>query len=381
MTPRNLGLTHLDHVHFAVTDLQRSVAFYAQRFGFQPRFQSGAAAVERTGQQSVVLQMGRNWLQLSQPVREFCDAGRFLKAHPEGALALGFEVSDIRHAFNTLLKRDGTPLDDIRTVDGVSFFDLGTPLGDVLFRFVQRAPGAPFDAGFEPWPGAAAPHVAPWVEVDHVTSNARTMKPVTDWYASVLGMTRFWDVEFHTTATPEGARKDGGTGLKSIVMWDEESGIKFATNEPLRPYFRQSQIERFVLDNKGPGIQHVALTVPSILEAVDGLVARGFEFLPAPAAYYGRLQTRLLSVGWDLAKVREPVAELQKRNILLDASREGYMLQIFQQELRTVQAQGADVGSPAFFEVIQRAGDRGFGYGNFRALFEAIEANQATRRD
>ena len=381
-TIKNLGLLGLDHVHFAVHDLERAAQLYQSRFGFVPRFTSTPAYTERTGHQTRVFQVGRNHVAVSQPVRPTSAAGRFLRVHPEGVMHVGFCVQDPGHAFSTLESRQGTPLADPLEKDGVTSFEMGTPLGDVLFRFVARKQGAAFDADMEPVAApAAAATVAPWIEMDHLTSNARTMRPITDWYASVMGMTRFWDVAFHTTDTPEGARKDGGTGLKSIVMWDEHSGIKFATNEPLRPFFRQSQIERFVADNRGPGVQHIALSVPSIIEAVDALVKQGFEFLAAPATYYQRLADRMVKVGWDIKKVREPIAELQRRSILLDASQEGYMLQIFQKELRAVQGITGDTGCPAFFEVIQRAGDRGFGYGNFRALFEAIEATQATRAD
>lgn len=380
MAYKNLGLLQLDHLHFAVHDLDAAVKFYTTRFGFQPLWRSTDAHTKAVGQRSVVLKVGRNHLQLSMPTSPTSDAARFLAVHPEGVMTVAFLAQDAAFACKTLESRGGTPLADVTNAQGNQFFDVGTPVGDVLFRFVQRAPGAVFAPGFERWDAPSAT-VAPWVEMDHLTSNARTMKPITDWYASVMGMTRFWDVEFHTSATPEGARKDTGTGLKSIVMWDEESGIKFATNEPLRPFFRQSQIERFVADNRGPGVQHVAISVPSIIHAVDALTKNGFEFLPAPSTYYGRMESRLKGVGWDLAKVREPLAELQKRNILLDASHEGYMLQIFQQELRQVQHVSGPTGSPAFFEVIQREGDRGFGYGNFRALFEAIEASQNTRQD
>jgi 4-hydroxyphenylpyruvate dioxygenase len=205
----------------------------------------------------------------------------------------------------------------------------------------------------------------------------RTMKPFVDWLKTVMGWEQFWQIEFHTAQLEAGKTKESGSGLKSIVMWDPKSQVKIASNEPLRPFFRASQIERFVEDNRGPGVQHIALDVPSAIDAVQELKKVGLKFLDAPATYYERLPARFKEVGFDIARVKEPLKEIQANNLLVDGSKDGYMLQIFTDELRVVS--GNSGGAPAFYEVIQRAGDRGFGYGNFRALFEAIEALQTSR--
>jgi 4-hydroxyphenylpyruvate dioxygenase len=379
MTFKNLGMMGLDHVQFAVASLDHAKKLYQDRFGFTPLYRSNGSYTDKTGQKSVVYGGGKARIMVSQSVKETSDAARFLRVHPEGVMTVGFRVKDLNHAYKTLCARQATPVSDPVDHGSHQEFEITTPLGEVLFKFVQRAEDM-FAPGMEPVDQAnIKPGNIPWMEIDHLTSNCHTMRPVTDWYRDVMGMSQYWDVEFHTTQTADGQKKSSGSGLKSLVFWDEESAIKFATNEPLKPFFRQSQIERFVMDNRGAGVQHIALSVPSVIEAVDALQKASFNFLAAPDTYYARLGKRLQTVGWDLSRVREPLAELQRRNILIDGSKEGYMLQIFQEELR--QVEGRPEGSPSFYEVIQRAGDRGFGYGNFRALFEAIEAAQAGRVD
>ena len=254
---KNLGITALDHVHFAVRNLDTARKLYEERLGFRPIWRSD---MSHTEQRSVVYQAGKSRIMASEPLKDSSDAARWLKLHPEGAMALGFAVEDVRHALTTLEARGGTPINDVTGDAAYQSFELATPLSDVQFRFVQRG-GNTFMPGFEPITSEFKPSI-PWIEIDHVTSNTRTMKPVIDWYRDVMGMERFWDVEFHTTQMAGGKKSTSGSGLKSIVMWDVNSGIKFATNEPLRPFFHQSQVDRFVTDNKGAGIQHIALHVP-----------------------------------------------------------------------------------------------------------------------
>jgi 4-hydroxyphenylpyruvate dioxygenase len=196
------------------------------------------------------------------------------------------------------------------------------------------------------------------------------MQPIVAWYRDVLGFETFWDISFHTKDV---ARSQvSGSGLKSIVMWDPESGVKFATNEPLRPFFRDSQIAKFVEDNGGPGVQHIAFAVPNIIATIDDLRTRGVEFLPTPKAYFDDLPRRLASLG--ITNVKEELAALERLQILVDGSDDKYMLQIFLREAASFYDD--ERAGPFFYEIIQRAGDPGFGYGNFRALFESIERVQ-----
>ena len=168
-----------------------------------------------------------------------------------------------------------------------------------------------------------------------------------------------------------------GSGLKSLVYWDPECGIKFANNEPMRPFFRDSQINKFVDDNNGAGVQHIAFNVPRIIPTVEEMNRRGVSFLDTPGSYYDMLPARLERL--KISNVQEAIDELRRLGILLDGSDDKYMLQIFLRDAG--QTYHDPKAGPFFYEIIQRAGDPGFGGGNFRALFESIEREQFSKRD
>jgi 4-hydroxyphenylpyruvate dioxygenase len=214
-------------------------------------------------------------------------------------------------------------------------------------------------------------------QLDHLTSNFRTMKPALLWMEQVLGLEEFWEVAFHTRdAAGEATRAfqaEHGSGLRSVVMRDQRSGVKFANNEPWRPAFRSSQIHRFIEDHRGDGIQHAALTVKDIRATVGGLREAGVQFMPTPPAYYDALPARIEESG--IGHIEEPLADLGRLGILVDGAGPGrYMLQIFLRD--SAGLYGEPAAGPFFFEIIQRKGDQGFGAGNFRALFESIEREQ-----
>jgi 4-hydroxyphenylpyruvate dioxygenase len=158
-------------------------------------------------------------------------------------------------------------------------------------------------------------------------------------------------------------------------MWDPRSGVKFANNEPYRPYFKSSQINIFNEEHRGDGVQHAALAVKDILSAVRSMRERGISFMPTPGSYYDMLPKRLEQLG--IMKIDEDIKELRDLEILVDGERAGkYLLQIFLKE--SAGMYGDPNAGPFFYEIIQRKGDRGFGGGNFRALFESIERAQKT---
>jgi 4-hydroxyphenylpyruvate dioxygenase len=164
-----------------------------------------------------------------------------------------------------------------------------------------------------------------------------------------------------------------GSGLRSVVMRDPRSGVKFANNEPWRPAFKTSQINVFNEDLRGDGVQHAALTVGDILAAVRGLRARGVEFMATPATYYEALPERLQRIG--VGRIDEDLATLRELQVLVDGGAPGaYMLQIFLKDSAGLYRERE--AGPFFYEIIQRKGDQGFGAGNFRALFESIERDQ-----
>jgi 4-hydroxyphenylpyruvate dioxygenase len=198
------------------------------------------------------------------------------------------------------------------------------------------------------------------------------MKPALLWMQHVLGFEPFWEIAFHTKDVAS-QQQEHGSGLKSVVMWDPTSGVKFANNEPFRPFFKESQINIFAEDNRGDGVQHSALAVTDIVTAVREMRARGVEFMTTPGSYYDVLPARLERIG--VGQIQESIDVLRELGILVDGSARGeYLLQIFLKE-----AAGREhdrEAGPFFFEIIQRKGDQGFGAGNFRALFEAIEREQ-----
>jgi len=372
-----LGLIGYDSFHFIVADLERSRRFYTEALGFTEVARASESKVKKGGESASVFGAGQIRVLVSSPARKDSRAARWLRIHPDGISSLAFRVRDAEAAWAFLERRGGTFLSDIQAdeAEGGRFrtFSIATPLDDVTFRFIERAGPYPhFAPDFEsrgdgkPGPG---PHG--FSTIDHVTSNAYTMLPVVNWYRDVLGFTHYWDVEFHT-ADVDGGRRMTGSGLRSVVMADPESGIKFATNEPMRPFFRESQINRFCEDHHGAGVQHVAFHVKEILPAVEALREKGVRFLPAPGAYYDRLVKRLEEVR--VTNVREPMDALRRNHVLVDGADGKYMLQIFMQDAQAMY--GDQRAGPFFYELIQREGDKGFGYGNFRALFESIEETQ-----
>ena len=197
------------------------------------------------------------------------------------------------------------------------------------------------------------------------------MSPALLWFEHVLGFDRYWDIEFHTSdVDPNGA---SGSGLRAVVMRDPISGVKFANNEPLRPFFKTSQINLFHREQRGDGVQHVALLVDDLVGAVRGMQERGVQVMDTPRSYYEALPKRLEECG--VGSIDEDIEELAKLGILVDGEEAGkYMLQVFLKDSQSLY--GDPEAGPFFFELIQRKGDNGFGAGNFRALFESIERDQ-----
>jgi 4-hydroxyphenylpyruvate dioxygenase len=389
----SLGIIGFDSFHFAVENLERSRSFYREKLDFDEVARASDLLVQRSGQASTVFGAGDVRVCVSTPLNQDCRAARYLRRHPAGIMSLSFRVEDLDRTMHLLEKRGATiladPIED-RDASGGRYrsFEIATPLGDVAFRYIERTDYAAFGPGFEQLLARPKPNRYGIERVDHVTANALTMQPLILFYRDVLGMEEFWRISFHTAdfarelseqKTNGGAKapsdaKAQGTGLRSIVMWDRQGDIKFASNEPLRPFFRESQIARFCYDNSGPGIQHLAMRLPEIVPAVRELVRRGLPFLPTHKSYYRFMPERLEKLG--IRNVKESFKDLEDLEILIDGENDKYMLQIFMREAATLYRD--DRAGPFFYELIQRCGDEGFGYGNFRALFESIEREQDT---
>ncbi len=375
----HLGLLGYDSMHFVVENLDRSRKFYSEKFDFKEVARAGDELTSRGGQQSVVFGAGDVRVCVSTPLGQQSKASRFLQRHPAGVMSLSFRVKNLDDTMAFLDARGGTflsdPVED-RDSRGGSYraVEIATPLGDVAFRFVERNDYRAFAPGFvdSGVGNQGKPDNVYGIQiVDHVTSNGLTMVPIVGWYRDVLGFEPFWEIKFHTKDVA--AQFAHGSGLKSIVMWDPVSQVKFATNEPLRPHFRDSQIYKFVDDNQGPGVQHVAFNVKDVIWTVEELKRRSVDFMDTPESYYRDLPRRLETLG--IHNVKEELGVLEKHQILLDGSQDRYMLQIFLREAKALYSD--ERAGPFFYEIIQRCGDEGFGYGNFRALFESIERAQS----
>jgi 4-hydroxyphenylpyruvate dioxygenase len=374
----SLGIKRVASLHVFVRDLERIRNHYVNTLDFaEVAVSTPDFEMEHRARASVVEAGGARFV-FMEPLGSKGESFRWLEKHPEGVGRIVFDVDDAEKAFSLLTSRGGTPTTGLerRNVEGgtVTWFDIATAFGDTLFRFVEHAgktPVMPDLLRVEPPSGGTNRYGI--TEVDHITANFLTLKPATMWMEHVMGLEPYWEVEFHTQNVKKG--HFNGSGLKSIVMWDPESGIKFANNEPAAPFFKSSQIFLFCEDHRGPGVQHVALAVDDLLSAVQGLRAKGVEFMPTPATYYDMLPERLVELG--IERIDEDISRLRELEILVDGdAQHKYLLQIFMREAAGV-FKDPQAG-PLFLELIQRKGDNGFGAGNFRALFESIERQQQT---
>lgn len=369
MAASKLGIRRLHSVEFCVREAGPWLNYLTQGFGFQHIAVSTGPAIERTGTRRHLLRCA----DVSLVVQEAAHAGSFVKRYldkrPEGISKVNFLVRDMKACEEWLVEHHGTPTNFVATEQAGSaswnHLSIATPLGDAEFCFIETSDEAGvLMPDLEPC-GNFDPQRNPLgiTGIDHLTANTRTLMPVVAFYEHVMGFKRYWDVRFH----PEDFKPGAGGGLTSVVMWDEDSAVKFANNEPLRPRFDESQVQFYVDLNRGPGIQHVAFHVGDILRAVDHCREAGIQFLATPRAYYQALPKRIQS--WNIARPPHAIDEMEKRQILLDGDKQGCLLQIFCKD-QVVQFNRPGVG-PLSIELLQRCGCDGFGEGNFRALFEA----------
>jgi 4-hydroxyphenylpyruvate dioxygenase len=376
----SLGIRKIESLLYYVHDLEKVRRFFIDKLDFAEIGVSSPELEADGNQRSAVFKAGDVVFVVCEPIGEGGRAWRYLRKHPEGVGTIVYQVDDIDKTFRLLDERGGTMISDVQRFkdDGgtLAMFSITTPLGDTTFRFIERR-------GYRALFPGCIEHPQPlggqnrfgYKRVDHITSNFQTMQPALLWMEHVLGMERFWTVQFHTQDV---ARNDkAGSGLKSVVMIEPHSGLKFANNEPFRPFFKDSQINIFSEDHRGDGVQHAALTVADILTTVKGLRERGVEFMPTPDTYYDMLPEHLSRI--TVGKIDEDIEALRKLQILVDGEEPGkYLLQIFLKESAGLFADPN--AGPFFFEIIQRKGSNGFGAGNFRALFESIERQQRTGR-
>jgi 4-hydroxyphenylpyruvate dioxygenase len=378
---KSIGLIGYHSIQYFTRDLKSCIRWHIEKFGFEEIAKSNSEWEKRHGMRSVVLRGAGTlgWI-FTEAIEKGSTAGRYLTNHPDGVAFLNFKVKNIQETAEFLIDKKASILYEIENHkthnDGIwRETAIATAVDDVGFRFIEEKNFELFAPGFQ-WTNEKAKNnpnsFGLDLGIDHVTCNGRSMHSITEFFRHCLGFEQYWGIEFHTSHTkPE---LGTGSGLESIVMWDKESGIKFATNQPLAPYFNNSQIQIYLEDNRGSGIQHIALGTKNIIHTVEKLREKEASFLEASDKYYDQLPERMKEM--KIQKIKEPLDIIKKNNILLDGSNGKYLLQIFMKE-QCVQFDNKNSG-PFFYEIIQREGDESFGEGNFKALFDSIEKQQVS---
>jgi 4-hydroxyphenylpyruvate dioxygenase len=356
-----LGLKKIHHVEFYVGNAKQAEFYYRKAFGFSRSAYAGLETGNREMTSYVLMQNRVNFV-LSTPLAPEHPASEHIKQHGDGVRDIAFQVEDADFAFNEAVKRGARSFmpphdvsDDFGTVRRAAIHTYG----DTVHSFIsyKNYKGA-FLPGFVEQK-VAGENVG-IVLVDHMVGNVELGKMETwcDFYRDVMGFERYITFDDQDISTEYSA-------LMSIVMSDGGHNIKFPINEPAESKKGKSQIQEYLDYYKTPGVQHVALLCKDILHTVAKLQENGVEFLRVPDTYYDELPAR----GIDC--IDESVEDLKRLGVLVDKDEEGYLLQIFTKPVED--------RPTVFFEILQRKGCKGFGKGNFKALFVSIEEEQRRR--
>jgi 4-hydroxyphenylpyruvate dioxygenase len=361
VSPDFMPLHGIDHVELWVGNAAQASFFFRHAFGFEEVAYSGLETGQRD-RVSRVLAQGDIWLVLTGTLRSATDVVRHHAHHGDGVKVIALSVPDVEHAYRGATARGARGLAEPHELsDGsgrVRIADVAT-YGETIHRFVDRsAYSGAFLPGFapaEPGHSRGRPLLR---QIDHIVGNVELgeMNYWVSYYEDVFGMTEM----IHFT---DGAISTEYSALMSKVVTSGDGRVKFPINEPAEGK-RKSQIDEYLEFYEGPGAQHIALTTGDIVGTVTELRERGIRFLPTPETYYEGVPGRV-------GEIEESLEDLRRLGILVDRDDEGYLLQIFT----------APLGDrpTIFFEIIERHGARGFGEGNFKALFEAIEREQDKR--
>ena len=352
----------VDHLEFYVGNAKQAAAFYERCFGFTPVAYKGLETGSRRAA-SYALRQGNIRFVITAALDPDNPVARFAREHGDGVAVIALEVPDATRAFEETTARGATPAIPptvLRDDQGEYRFAGIHIYGDAIIKFVEREDYAGvFAPGYEPIAGPPVhPVDAGLLAIDHIVGNVALgeMDRWVRFFADTMGFNQLVHFDDKKISTHYSA-------LMSKVMQDGSGRIKFPINEPATGK-RKSQIQEYLEYHHGPGVQHIACTTADIVTTVSTLRARGVEFLRVPPTYYEDLEERV-------GKIDEPIDELRELGILVDSDEEGYLLQIFTETLED--------RPTLFLEVIERHGSRGFGAGNFKSLFEAIEREQARR--
>jgi 4-hydroxyphenylpyruvate dioxygenase len=351
-----------DHVELWVGNAKQAAYYYERAFGFARTAYAGPETGVRD-RASYVLEQGEIRLVLTSGLRGDSEVTRFACAHGDGVKDIALRVPDAREAYRQAVQRGARGVSEPRWVEDeygrVELASIAT-YGEVVHTFVNRSgyEGAYLPGYLAQESSNGAGGGVGLLAIDHCVGNVELgrMEHWVGFYERTMGFTEMRHFSDEDISTEYSA-------LMSKVMADGEGKIKFPINEPAEGK-RKSQIEEYLEFNDGPGVQHVALATNDIVATVEALRERGVLFLFTPEAYYEEVPKRV-------GEIAESYDDLRRLRILADRDDDGYLLQVF-----TKTAQDRPT---LFFEVIERHGARGFGDGNFKALFEAIEREQALR--
>jgi 4-hydroxyphenylpyruvate dioxygenase len=357
-----LPLQGTDYVEFYVGNAKQAAHYYMSAFGFQALAYAGPETGIKDKVSYAVRQHKLTFV-LTTPIRPGNEIADHIYKHGDGVKFLALMVDDATSAWEQTTKRGGQSYlapQRLRDEAGEVVMSGIHTYGDTVHLFIERKNyKGVFLPGFKPW---SNPHFAPadtgLLYVDHCVGNVgwNQMNPWVKFYEDVMGFKNILSFDDEDISTEYSA-------LMSKVMSNGNGYVKFPINEPAEGK-KKSQVEEYLEFYNGEGVQHVALATHDIVKTVKDLMSRGVEFLKVPNSYYDDLLDRVGPIDEDL----EPLKEL---GILVDRDNEGYLLQLFSKPVQD--------RPTLFFEIIQRKGAKSFGKGNFKALFEAIEREQAAR--
>lgn len=359
MADNPLRLKSIHHVELWVGNARQAAYYYRQAFGFS-QFAYAGLETGRRESTSYALEQGKARLLLTTAFDPGDAISEHVRRHGDGVRDIAFHVEDADAAFREAVARGAAPVQeprDLADAGGTVRHAAIATYGDTVHSFLShRDYRGPFLPGFREQrvPGRDVG----LLRIDHMVGNVGLgdMNRWADWYSRVLGFTRYISFDDKDISTEYSA-------LMSVVMSDDSYAIKFPINEPA-PGRRRSQIQEYLDYYGGPGVQHIALQTADIVSTIERLRANGVEFLGVPGSYFDALPTRV-------GRIEEASEAIRRLGILVDRDEEGYLLQLFTKPVED--------RPTLFFEIIQRKGSRGFGKGNFRALFESIEREQAER--
>ncbi|WP_136482041.1 4-hydroxyphenylpyruvate dioxygenase [Cognatitamlana onchidii] len=361
-----LPLLGTDYVEFYVGNAKQAAHFYKTAFGFQSYAYKGLETGSKNKVSYVLLQ-DKIRLVLTTPLNSQSPINNHIVKHGDGVKVIALWVEDARKAYYETTSRGAKSYMEpqVETDEHGEVVTSGIyTYGETVHMFVERKNyNGAFLPGFVPWESDYNPKPVGLKYIDHMVGNVGwgQMNTWVKWYEDVMGFENFLsfdDKQIHTEYS----------ALMSKVMSNGNGRIKFPINEPAKGK-KKSQIEEYLDFYEGAGVQHIAVATDDIITTVSQLRSRGVEFLSKPPeAYYKAVPGRLEEHSHELT---EDIETLKRLGIMIDADEEGYLLQIFTKPVED--------RPTLFFEIIQRMGARGFGAGNFKALFESIEREQAQR--